>query len=231
MMITTMSLLLLLVPGEDPNEGHKAFQSLESALSKAKTLSFTFEAAIDPGPGAKFSGSVAAAGGNKAHLELSGESQGKPGKMVMVSDGTKMRITNTGQNPQSQDTPKKLDDMIRAMVARSGVLLPIFMVEPVQDGQKPKEFNVDEQLKVSDFKLGTKAKVGDREAQVLEYKLTARLAKEPFAVTVWLDPKTNLPLKRTITGDPGGQKMTISETYDKVALDEKIDEKKFEVPK
>ena len=46
---------------------------------------------------------------------------------------------------------------------------------------------------------------------------------------MWLDTKTNLPLKRVITLSK--DKSTITETYSKMKIDEKIDRKRFELPK
>ena len=48
---------------------------------------------------------------------------------------------------------------------------------------------------------------------------------------MWIDTKTNLPLKRAIMTQKGDDKFTVTETYTKLKLDEKIDPKMFELPK
>jgi hypothetical protein len=50
--------------------------------------------------------------------------------------------------------------------------------------------------------------------------LLGRVAKEPFAVSVWLDAKTGMPLRRVIRINPA---MTLTETYSKLILDEHAD--------
>ena len=56
-------------------------------------------------------------------------------------------------------------------------------------------------------------------------------AEEPMAVTVWIDVKTNLPLKRVIAANEGTETITVTVTYTRIALDAKIDDKEFQLPK
>src|SRR5581483_1800247 len=100
----------------------------------------------------------------------------------------------------------------------------------------PREFKIDEEFKVSDFKLGKKEMVGKQEAQVVEYKTVPKQqADTPFMLTVWLDTKTHLPLKRVavlvLTKDNRKATYTSTETFTKLELDGKIDAKQFELPK
>jgi outer membrane lipoprotein-sorting protein len=223
--------VLLSASAQDKNDAEQLFRQTEAKVSKAKALDLSFDIKIEWGKGGKLKGTLASMSANKARLEMSGEVQGQPFNMLMVSDGARIKMTGLGPAEQPQDTPKKLDEMIRAMATRAGVFLPIILAEPVPVGQKPKEFNVDEQLRVSEFRLGKKEKLGEREAQVVEYKLTTKTVKEPFSVSVWLDPNTNLPLKRVLTGKQEDERITVTETYTKMVLDKKFDEKKFELPK
>ncbi len=51
-----------------------------------------------------------------------------------------------------------------------------------------------------------------------------------LSVKVWLDAKTNLPVKLVLTG--GGSDITdITETYSEFTIDAKVDGKSFELPK
>ena len=220
---------LALVPAA--GNGEDLFKKMESTVLKAKTMEMSFDISIEGGPVKKLEGSLAHMTGKKARMELNGEFNGKSSNMVMVADGTKMRTNNPGGKGMAQDIPEGLDEMFRAIVSRGGVVLPLFAGEAIREGEQPKEFKIDEKLPVSDFRLGKSEKVGDRETQVLEYKLTIKGAKEAFAVTVWLDSKTNLPIKRVISGDMGDKKITITEDYSKLTLDGKLDESKFMLPK
>ena len=113
-------------------------------------------------------------------------------------------------------------------MTRGGVWMTLHAVLENQNPAKEyKDFDPDESFAVSDFKLGPKEMVAGREAQILEYN--AKIAGESFPVTVWIDTRTNLPLKRVLKG--GQDLIIVTESYSKVALDEKADDKEFEIPK
>jgi hypothetical protein len=88
---------------------------------------------------------------------------------------------------------------------------------------------------VSGFRLGPTEKVGEREAQRLEYQLFIKGQDgpdgkpAPFSVTLWLDPETLLPMKRVVLQEVLGIKIT--ESYGKLLLNGKVDVRKFEMPK
>ncbi len=52
-----------------------------------------------------------------------------------------------------------------------------------------------------------------------------------MSVALWLDVKTGLPVKRIVTAGVAGERMTVTETYGKFTLDEKVDVKKFDLPR
>ncbi len=89
---------------------------------------------------------------------------------------------------------------------------------------------------VTDFKLGEKGRIGLHEARLIQYALVTkglevRTGKTRFAVSLWLDVKTNLPLKRVVVPLEEGLEFILTETYRSLTLDEKIDPAKFELPK
>jgi outer membrane lipoprotein-sorting protein len=225
--------VLFAVPADAPKDADQPLRRLEEKLSKAKSLHMDFEAAMEGGEGngGKFKGTLDFQEGGKARLELKGDVAGKKSTMLMVSDGKRMSSTGVGPAKEPQDTPKKFDEILRGTVARSGVLLPLFTVANVQDGEKPKETDVNEMFKVSDVTIGKKEKLDDKEAQVVEYKLTIKSSKDSLSVTVWLDPKTALPMRRVLKSKQERQAMTITETYTDVMLDKQIAAKTFELPK
>jgi hypothetical protein len=53
----------------------------------------------------------------------------------------------------------------------------------------------------------------------------------PLSVALWLALKTGLPVKRTVNEEIAGEKKTLVETYRNLTLDQKVDVKKFDVPK
>jgi hypothetical protein len=121
---------------------------------------------------------------------------------------------------EASPTPKGLEQKARVAVSRSGILLGLLIATP--GGLE---------LRASDFKLGRKQKVGDRQTQAVEYNSTVLGAKEPMATIVWIDVETKVPLKRSFRMKEGGKEGTMTETFSNVKLDGKIDPKKFELPK
>ena len=79
--------------------------------------------------------------------------------------------------------------------------------------------------------MARKRKSGDKEAQEGQYVLTIGKEKVTLASSVWLDTKTNLPLKRVMTATIDKVNITLTESCSKLILDPKVDPKKFELPK
>jgi outer membrane lipoprotein-sorting protein len=221
--------LVMALHAEEKNEAEVLFGQMEMKLLNAKTTETDFEAKFERGRmGGSFKGELLLGEGNKLRFEMSGELGGKMAKSTRVSDGAKMVIMESDKPTVTKDAVNVQNDILRAGLARTGpgaLLFFGFMKE------LPADFKADEHFKVSDFKLGKKEKVGEKEAQIVEYQLAMKGIPEKFAVQVWVDTKSNLPLKRELTLKFGESKFAISETYPKVELDGKIDSKKFELPK
>ena len=180
-----------------------------------------------------FKGRLVVAQGNKVRIEMSGEGGGKTMDILSVSDGAKMVTVDNKKSQPIQDTPKNLGKQVLAGSARGGIFVPMWLaVQVVPEGKDPREVDLEESIKVADFKLGKKEKVEDKEAQVIEYVLTAASAGgEKINAAVWVDVKTHVPLKRSLTAKIGDKQLTVTETYSKVAVDGKLDDKTFELPK
>lgn len=223
--LTTGSLLAADPPRDDDakNEAEKLFRTVEQKLAKAKTLECDFDVKIDT---LSYKGSLFLAEGNRARLEINEATKGRLMRCLIVSDGTRLSYQDNGlSHPKLEDTPKSLNADILTWMARPGVFLP---QAPLPD---VKADDAKDRFRVADFKLGSKEKVGEREAQRLEYRLTVKGQEDPFSVVIWLDLKTGLPVKRLVTSRTGGQETTMVETYGKLKLDEKVDVKKFDLPK
>jgi outer membrane lipoprotein-sorting protein len=196
---------------------------------KCKTLQVQVEVtgALGKDKAISVKGRLAVAKGDKVRLELDGEANGKPKKMVLVSDGKKLRYTNLGSPTQDLDTKKQLGEAYRGSLSRAGVYF--LFLTPAAPGQED-EFDPEKVFPISDLKLGKKEVISDSEAQVIEYKLTPGGFKEPLVVTVWVDVKTNLPIKRVVTLNRQKESVILTESYTKHEVDGKIDEKEFELP-
>ncbi len=152
--------------------------------------------------------------------------------MLFVSDGKKMYASVTGRKPKNRDADKQWTDRVLASTARAGFILDVFLIDILTtDDEKPKPFDAEEEFAVSGFKLGKKETVNGVETQAVVYAVKFPVDDKPAAATVWIDTKTNLPVKRVIVMKLGNAVITSTETYAKSIVDGKIDDKEFALPK
>lgn len=216
--------LLLALSTQESNEAAQMFQQMEDKITRGKTLEARVE--IVQGPGFKVT--LFLAEGNKMRVEW-----GKDEAMgTAVSNGTELACKSEKIPKKSIAVPDSLNKRLRIGFARAGIFDCLVHIDELfMQGVKPAKTDVTEQVLASDFKLGTKEKVGDRDAQIIQYKLITSLQNEPVPCSVWLDVKTKLPLKRTLTVPIIDQQRTITELYTRLTLDEEIDLKVFALPK
>lgn len=228
-----MSLVAVALIPAQAETAEAQFKKMEQAVLKAKTLQsdLTVTAGAAKETFMDLKGRIAIAQGAKIRLELEGEVRKEKDKMTMVSDGNEMIMTSSKRPGKAQKTEKNLTEMTMASIARSGITAALFFSVQRSDEKEVEEFSIDKILAVSDFKLGKKEAIDGKEAQAIEYKLKVKGQKETMDVTVWIDVKSGLPVKRVATGTEGDMKFTITETYTKLTLDGKIDDKEFALPK
>lgn len=234
MWLSVVALALAADPA--PGSADAVFKQMDQSVRAARTFRTDLEVTLATGKAdAKpdtLKGRLLVAAGDKMRLELAGTVGGRAGKLVMVSDGTRMRVTNEDRPGKDQDTTRKLGEITLASVARTGVFVPLFLtIDMREDGKEPEPFELEKQFQVSDLKLGKKEAVGGRDAQAVDYTVAVKGNKEPLAVTVWVDEKTHLPVKRTVRVKEGAETMTVTETYARAAVGEKLDDKEFALPK
>jgi len=218
----------LLAGADEPNEAEKLFREMEAKLMKAKTVECSYEAKAEGEMAGGMNGTLRFAEGNKVRFEVTDELREKGVKATVIANGTKMTAVGEGVPKEITDVPKWFSEALAASITRPGLVVVFFFTGT---SEKPDEFKVDEQFRVAEFKLGQKERVGDREAQVVRYLLTVKaVSNEPMSVAVWVDTKTQLPLKRVLTAKLHGKKTTLTETYTKLEVDGKIDPKQFELP-
>jgi outer membrane lipoprotein-sorting protein len=222
--------LLLVLPGADPNEAEQLFRQMEAKVTKVKTLECTYDTKVEADQKGTIKGKLFLTEGNKSWLEMGAEFGGKSHKMTVISDGTKMKfVREDGKSPPVKDVPKWMGEAMRVTFTRAGVTYPYMSTRETDE----KEFKADEHLRLADFKLGKKEMIDKQEAQAVQYTLTAKKlqVEVKIDVTVWIDTKTQLPLKRVLSVVMGEEKLTLTETYTNIKLDGKIDPKQFELPK
>lgn len=224
---------IILTAGAGENSAVAQFKKMEQQVLKCKTL----QTEVDIVAGAEtetflaMKGRMLVAPGNKVRMELEGEIRKEKDKMVMVSDGTKMSMSNTKRPAKDQETSKTMTEAALASYSRGGIVISLLMARSQGPDEKPKAFDIDKDMAILELKLGKKEALGGGEAQAIEYKVSLEGNKEPLLVTVWIDLKTNLPIKRVATVTEGKMTITITEKYAKTVLGCKLDEKEFVLPK
>jgi outer membrane lipoprotein-sorting protein len=225
------ALLVALLPAlaGGGNEAEKLFREVEKKLTSAKSLHVASEMAVqERDKDLKFIGSVDLAGKN-VRLQLSGNVDGKDMKLEVVSDGKKL-VSVTPFGNKDESPPKNLSDLVSKMVSRVGVAGSMFVIRRGAAGKDEGPLDPDKLFRVHDFKMGEAEKVNGRDTKVLRYQLeVSEEKKEKAEVTLWVDAKTLLPLKRLVVAGEG--KARITETYTEFKLNPKLDAKTFELPK
>ena len=216
------------------NEAQKVFGQMEASFAKAKTIECNFEVVSRACPGGSAKGSFALSADNKCRLETNGTGRdARRNVAVMVSDGTKQAIIEGRVTQQIQDIQNWYGEAMRTGLSRAGVLLTRFAPLPLEE----KEIKVDDLFKVSDFELlQEKTEIGSQAARLIQYKLVtpgleSEVGKTTFRVKLWLNAKSNLPLKRVVVPTDDDLDFTLTETYSDVTLNGKLESRRFELPK
>jgi hypothetical protein len=213
----------------DKANAQRLFQQMEAKLDKAKTLRLSFDSKFEtdspPFKGWKLKGTVGLMG-NKSRAELDGGTPGgEPFKVMTISDGVQT-VDIQGSNRKTRPAPKVRVSNLLTILTRPGFMIMITPLPP-EPFANP-DFDLKEGFSVSAFKLGPKERIGERETRRVDYTLAVKGNEGTFPVSVWIDLKTALPVKRQVRADAA--KVWYSETYE-VTLDGKLDPKIFELPK
>ena len=221
------------IGGDDAqvNGAEKLFRAMEKKVRDAKTLQVAADSNVES---QDVKGTVKATfyatQGNKARLEIDFDIDGKADKLLFLTDG-KARYTKQGDKGTLDPNPKKAEQeakLVAGTIARIGISSAMLMARSAKPGEE-KEFDLDKDAPVTNFKLGAKEMVGDKTAQVVTCKLD--FDGTSARMSVWIDTKTHLPLKRVVAVDQDGKMFRITETYSTFAIDPKLDPKLFEIPK
>ena len=154
---------------------------------------------------------------NSLYVKLDGNYQGKPDSTLMVCDGTNMKV---GDKPARAATADASDNW-RGFLVSMG--LSTYLSTGLVRGA-PKLDN-------KEYKLGKKENVNGVEAQAIEYAIDLGKPEVTLTTTVWVDPKTNLPVKRITVVKVGKDEGVYSESLGPIKMNEKIDPKTFAIPK
>ena len=219
-MHTVLAAIVLALLPQEKNEAEELFKNMEGKLAAAKSVVVKVKGSMQ---GIDFTGDLLLGEENRARYVFEMTHEDKKTSSTSVSNGAKIAvITTDGRAVPPYEAPKKFGLLMRARLARSGF---IGAMDAIQDERNAKE-DPESTIAASDFKLGSKEKVGEREALQVSYTLK-KAGRPDMGSIVWIDVVTHLPLKRVLTMGP----TVVSEAYTEIKIDEKIDAAKFELPK
>lgn len=218
--------LAVLVPGRAAaNDAEKLFLALEDQIRAARSLEVHFEAE-QPGTKepSKFLVALRVADGNRLRMEVRLSRGGKEENSLLVCDGKHLKGTGNRLDTQGKavPAPPKLATLLTRGATRLG--LPGYFgpgFDPLDEKLDPDAF-----AKLDGFRLGAKEKVAGRDAQAIEYQTEIR---DRILITLWLDVKTGLPLKRVLRDAHGKELLT--EVYREFRLNPPLDATLFALPK
>jgi hypothetical protein len=236
--LTLLIVLCLAAPARgQENDAEKLFRAMEKKVRAAKAAHVDYVAeVVRKTQTIKFKGSLDQTKDNRGRLEVFSDAKGKMAEnMLMISDGKWLYSRIDGEADVEKNAPHIKDSgkTTPALLARLGVIPGIFTASKLlADGARLKEpFDVDQIIPAKGFKLGTKEAEGARVFQRVNYVVEIKIAKAPVKASVWIDVETHLPWERTLEFEADSDVRSIAEYYPVFALDGKIDDKLFEIPK
>jgi outer membrane lipoprotein-sorting protein len=228
----TSPLLLAAVCAAPPANGEEVLQQMDRTILAAKTVRIEFEVGQESGGQTRTiaSGVIRLADRNRFRTEIDFQADGKTRRDVTICDGT-TAVRLTGPSPaelkasERRTVPAWYTAAVRERLGRGGTFLATELTW--QHAKDPKAERPGAELAFTTDKvaLGTPEKVGDIECWVVEYELSAggMTAKS----RTWVVPKTGLPVRRRL--EALGNVFTA--THSAFVIDEKMDDKLFELPK
>jgi outer membrane lipoprotein-sorting protein len=203
-----------------------AFQAIEQALARAKTVSIRFtgrqEVVLGDRPPAtfEFSGELLLKGPTLARYRLN---NGKA-EMLIASDGTTLQA-GLAAAPRKREAPADLRArFFDPSTARAGLMATLAL--PTGHVGKDVE-DRRSSFTPSDFK----ALEPEDGLRRIRYTLKASPSGRVYDMTLALDPASGLPRRRTMVGQDAASKATVVETYEPWVLDGELADDAFALPK
>lgn len=228
------ALFLAAVCSAPPADGEEVLRDLDKKITTARTVRIEFEVHQESGGLTNLlaSGVVRVADKNRFRTEIDFHTDGRRGHEVTVCDGT-TAVRRTGPSPaelrqtEKRAVPPWYTTALRERLGRGGTFLAVELMG--QHARDPKAGRPGAEVTFQTDKVALAAapeKVNEVECWVVDYDLTAGGSLTARA-RVWVDRKTGLPVRRRL--EALGNVFTATHTA--FALDEKVEDKLFELPK
>jgi hypothetical protein len=203
-------------------------RGFEKKLATAKAFTVKFRIESTRGANLRISGDLTVAG-DKLRLTFDGRDGDKPMAGAFVSNGTDSAIkTVVDGKAEVKNSPVRpgLVEFVVAFSNRAGLFISVDSVT----GPAP-EFKA-EHVRAMQFKLLDRQKLGDRQAQGVQYQLAVPGQRDVILCKVWFDVETGLPLKRVVEVSRNRTvELVVTETYAGWALEPRLAGNEFDLPK
>jgi outer membrane lipoprotein-sorting protein len=215
-------LILAAAPARaEEGEAEKLYRAMEKKLRGVKSLVLEFNSQ-NTADGKTFTvkGTIHVAAGNKTRLDLESEVFELGGKTLIVTNG-KSKYAKVGPMVFREGPFPPEGDVLLALIARFGATAAAME-------RKITTADLDKDFPLRNFKLGAKEMIGQREAQIVHYQIENKIVGNLVEMSVWIDTKTQLPLKRA--EKENGKENRSTEMYSVFTVDSKLDDKLFDIP-
>ncbi|HSQ58224.1 MAG TPA: DUF2092 domain-containing protein [Gemmata sp.] len=226
------SLMLSLFAICAPNEAELLLNEMAARIIEAKSFRVEFAVEMEQdGQDTKVAqGWLVVAEGNRFRYDVL---VGKE-RTIMVGNGKKFTLLRKGDGgavPQTSPLPAWHNEVLKSWLGRGGTFLSLLTMSEVLNKLRKGKPGTDDSPNATDAKLLPEEHLNGIKTRVVEYQLSWTLAAEGLrnaTVQVWIDPKTKLPVRRTMVfKDSSGQKFTAR--HARFEINPKLDDKMFEL--
>jgi outer membrane lipoprotein-sorting protein len=215
-----------------PSEADLLLREMDATITAARALRVEFEIRNDrPGKGEQvLKGSLVLGERNRLRFEQTGWLTASA-----VSDGRRTVIV-TPDERRARETPGWFNDVLKGWLGRGGTYVSVAKAFDLLDGPSVQRPGPADGPRVTDAKVLADEQAGGVKCRVVEYDLAwvehpAVSGADAARVRVWIDPRTHLPVRRTMTFPIADRADTYTATHTSFEIDPKLDDKLFELPK
>jgi outer membrane lipoprotein-sorting protein len=228
---------------EKPTEADLLLARMDATIRNARSLrmevTITSPGGLPPLPAR---GSVVLDDRNRFRLELALADDTPKTTWIAVADGKAMvGVGGSGPVPVPPYlkglVPAWHNDVLRRWLGKGGTMFSVQAMAWYLQRAKGKEPGPEVGPFVSKSRLLPDEEIGGTKARVVEYDLTWKGVWDvtgeptPVKVRVSIDPKTSLPVRRTVDWGPRSYLSDFTATHTRTEIDPKLDDKLFELPK
>ena len=237
--LSSAALLILFQPvqGQESKEAESLFKKTADRVIGAKSVTIVCSGQFKTaGFEANVKASLLMKEGNKMRMEVAvdGVRDGAPHaySITVVSNGTTFRMRENQGGWIEYVTTSNWNELAALNIVRGGFPSGLELARFKKQGEKEASAMAFRPVAPPvDYSSCAKDRVAGREAVPIEFRVKSDLdfAKEISSI-LWLDPATGLPLQRlnVIRTD---RTLTVTESYQKFLLNERLDDASFVLPK